>query len=420
MLKPFNSMLDWLRHGGDERTQALYRRPVIEAARLWRGVLARTSFIGVTGSAGKTTTKDLLHAALATRFRCAKNSGSHNVLYAIARTLLRVEPRAQFCVHEVGATEVGGFDAMLALLRPTVGVVTNVGTDHYKSFRGRAGVAAEKSKLIASLPADGLAILNADDDLVIAMAANCRARVVTYGLHEPADFRGEIATVRWPQRLALRIHHDGQTVQAQTQLLGAHHAGNVLAAIATACSLGVPFAEAALAVNSYKGLLARMSVHETARGVTFLRDDLKAPQWTLERAWQFMAEAQAERKFIVLGTISDYPGSSSSRYKREVQLAMAAAEHVLLVGEHARSVARKLNAAGTQQLLAFETVRDASAWLNEFARAGDLVLLKGSNRADHMARIALAMDRDVRCWRNRCGWEKFCDQCRLLGQSAAP
>jgi UDP-N-acetylmuramoyl-tripeptide--D-alanyl-D-alanine ligase len=420
MLKPFNAALDWVRRGGDERTRAMYRRPVIETARLWRRVLGRTCFIGVTGSAGKTTTKDLLHAALATRYRCAKNSDSQNVLYPIARTLLTVGPQAQFCVHEVGASERGRFDAMVALLRPTVGVVTNVGSDHYKAFRGREGVAAEKGKLIACLPADGLAVLNADDDLVAAMAANCRARVVTYGLHKQADFRGEILAERWPARLALRIQHDGNTVLAQTQLLGAHHAGNVLAAIATACSLGVPLGEAALAVKDYKALLGRMSVHETARGVTFIRDDLKAPQWTLTKAWQFMAEAQATRRLIVLGTISDYPGSSSSRYRREVQLALAAADYLLMIGPHASSAAAKLNTAGTQKLLAFETVRDASAWLNEFARPGDLVLLKGSNRADHLARIALAMDRDVRCWRHRCGWEKFCDQCRLLAESAPP
>jgi len=420
MLKTFNSMLDWVRHGGDERTRALYRRPVIEAARLWRHVLARTCFIGVTGSAGKTTTKDLLHAALALRFRCAKNSDSQNVLYPIARTLLTVGPRLQFCVQEVGASEVGRFDAMLALLKPQVGVVTNVGTDHYKSFRGREGVAAEKRKLIACLPADGLAVLNADDDLVAAMAANCRARVVTYGLQKQADFRGEIVTDRWPERLALRIHHDGNIVLAQTQLLGAHHAGNVLAAIATACSLGVPLGEAALAMNGYEALLGRMSVHETTRGVTFIRDDLKAPQWSLEKAWQFMAQAHADRKLIVLGTISDYPGASSARYRREAQAAMAAVDHLLMVGPHASALARKLNTAGTQKLLAFETVRDASSWLNEFAQAGDLVLLKGSNSADHLARMALAMDRDVRCWRHRCGWEKFCDRCRLLGEPAPP
>jgi UDP-N-acetylmuramoyl-tripeptide--D-alanyl-D-alanine ligase len=420
VFKTANSMLDWVRRGGGERTQALYRRPVIEAARLWRQLLAQTCFIGVTGSAGKTTTKDLLHGALSTRYRCAVNSGSHNVLYPIARTLLTVGPRAQFCVQELGASELGAFDAMLALLKPKVGVVTNVGTDHYKAFRGRTGVAAEKGKLIACLPADGLAVLNADDDLVAAMAAHCRARVVTYGLREAADFRAEIVNDRWPDRLALRIHQGGQTVLAQTQLLGAHQAGNVLAAVATACSLGVPLADAALAMGRHEPRLGRMSVHETARGVTFIRDDLKAPQWSLEKAWQFMADAQAARKLIVLGTISDYPGSSSTRYRREAQQAMAAVERVVMIGPHASSAAAKLKAAGAQKLLAFDTVQDAWAWLDKFLRAGDLVLLKGSNNADHLARIALALDRDVRCWRNRCGWQKFCDRCRLLTIPAPP
>ncbi|HEY6455933.1 MAG TPA: Mur ligase family protein [Steroidobacteraceae bacterium] len=420
MPKTFDSLLDWVRHGGNARTKALYRRPVIEAARLWRQLLVSTCFIGLTGSAGKTTTKDLLHAALAVRFRAAKNSESHNVLYPIARTLLTLGPRTQFCVQEVGISELGGFDSILALLKPKVGVVTNVGTDHYTVFRGRAGVAAEKGKLIASLPADGLAVLNADDDLVAAMASGCRARVVTYGMHNTADFRGEVVTYRWPDRLALRLHHRNDSALAQTQLVGAHHAGNVLAAVATACSLGVPLAEAALAVGRNPAELGRMSVHETARGVTFIRDDLKAPQWSLAMAWQFMAQARAARRLIVLGTISDYPGASSRRYRDALNEAAKAGDQVLMVGPHAASAVRKLGAVGHQNLLAFETVRDAAAWLQQFARAGDLVLLKGSNKADHLARLALALDHEVRCWQTRCGWEKFCDHCRLIGQSAAP
>jgi UDP-N-acetylmuramoyl-tripeptide--D-alanyl-D-alanine ligase len=420
VLKTFNQLLDWLRHGGGARTKAIYYRPVIGASRLWRQLLPQTCFIGVTGSAGKTTTKELLHAALATRYRAAKNSDSHNMLYPAARTLLTVGPWTQFCVQEVGAHEVGDFDPMMALLKPRVGVVTNVGTDHYKSFRGREGVAAEKGKLIACLPADGLAVLNADDDLVAAMALNCRARVVTYGLQQEAEFRAEVLTDRWPDRLALRIRHGSDAVVAQSRLLGAHQAGSVLAAVATACSLGVPLAEAAAAMSGHQPVLGRMSAHETARGVTFIRDDWKAPHWALPKAWQFMAGAKAARKLIVLGTVTHYPGSSSPRYRRAAKEAMEAADYVLLIGERAAPALASLNTPGTDKLLAFDTVRDASAWLGEFARAGDLVLLKGSNSADHLARLALAMDHDVRCWRRRCGWEKFCDHCRLLGESALP
>jgi UDP-N-acetylmuramyl pentapeptide synthase len=307
---------------------------------------------------------------------------------------------------------------MMALLRPRVGVVTNVGTDHYTSFRGRAGVAAEKGKLIACLPSDGLAVLNADDDLVAAMAQNCRARIVTYGLQQEAEFRAEVLTDRWPDRLALRIRHGSDAVVAQSRLLGAHQAGSVLAAVATACSLGVPLAEAAAAMSGHQPVLGRMSVHETARGVTFIRDDLKAPDWSLSNAWQFMAGAKAGRKLIVLGTISDSPGSRSSRYRRAAQAAMQAADRVLLIGSRAVSTFARLQPAAADRLLAFDTVGDAAKWLTKFARAGDLVLLKGCNRVDHLARLALALDNDVRCWRHRCGWEKFCDHCRLIGESA--
>lgn len=420
MVKAFHSILDWARHGGGPRTKALYRRPIIEAARLWRHMLARTCFIGVTGSAGKTTTKDLLHAALAVRYRSAKNSDSHNVLYPIARTLLALGPRVQYCVQEVGASEPGGFEAILPLLRPKVGVVTNVGTDHYKAFRGLEGVAAEKGKLIASLPEDGIAILNADDPLVIAMSSRCRARVVTYGIEHEADFRAEIVGHRWPDRLSMRLHHAGDAVTAQTQLLGTHHAGNVLAAVAAACSLGVSLREAALAVGGVSPALGRMSVHETARGVTFVRDDLKAPQWSMARALQFMAQARASRKLIVLGTISDYPGTAYRPYRDALSAAASAADHVLLVGAHAQSFVRRMSGRGAQNLKGFDSVRDASAWLNGIVTHGDLVLIKGSNRADHLARLPLALDRDVRCWRARCGWEKFCDHCRQIGEAAAP
>jgi UDP-N-acetylmuramoyl-tripeptide--D-alanyl-D-alanine ligase len=416
-------LIDRLEQQGKAVAKAAYRRPVIEAAALWRGMLRRTRFIGVTGSAGKTTTKDLLHAALASGYRCAKSTDSNNRLYSIARTLVGIGPRTQFCVQELGASEPGGFDPMIALLKPQVGVITNVGTDHYKAFRTREGVAAEKVKLVAGLPADGVALLNADDDYCMAMAAQCRARVVTYGLENDAHFRAEVIADSWPNRLAMRIRHGNETALAETRLLGRHQAGNVLAAVATACSLGIPLADAVMAVSRHEPLLGRMSVHETKRGVTFIRDDWKAPNWSLPRALEYMAGAQASRKLIVLGTIADYGGTSRRVYGRAVAAATQAADHVVMIGPRAHSTASRFGAkgaAGAEKLTAFETVHDAAKWLGEFAREGDLVLLKGSNPADHLARLALLMDRDVACWRRRCGRDIFCDHCRLIGEPSPP
>jgi UDP-N-acetylmuramoyl-tripeptide--D-alanyl-D-alanine ligase len=412
-------LLGWLEHGGKQAVKSVYRRPVIESSRLWRRMMPHTRYVGITGSAGKTTTKDLLHAALASQFRSTKNSDSNNQLYGVARTLLGMGLGTQYCVQEVGAGDPGGFDPMLELLRPQVGVVTNIGTDHLSVFRNREGVAAEKGKLIACLPADGIAVLNSDDELVTAMAANCRARVVTYALQSDADYRGEVVNDRWPDRLTLRVSHAGETELVQTRLVGAHQAGNVLAALATACSLGVPLATAALAIREHEPLLGRMSVHPTQRGVTFIRDDWKAPNWSLPKALDFMARARATRKLLVLGTISD-SGGRSNIYRRTVKSALESVDVVLLVGPRAAAAARRLIAASGGRLLTFQTALAASEWLIEFTRPGDLVLLKGSNTADHLARLALAMDRTVRCWRSRCARGSFCDACNLLTARAVP
>ena len=416
--KVFNQLLDRLEQDGKAVAKAAYRRPLIHAAKWWRKLLGRTCFIGVTGSAGKTTTKELLHAALASRYRCVKNADTNNQLFSIARTLVSIGPGTRFCVQEVGASEPGGLDPMLKLLRPQVGVVTNVGTDHFKAFRTREAVAAEKIQLITSLPADGIAVLNADDDLVAAMARNCRARVVTYGLHGNAMYRADLVATRWPDRLSMRIRHGGDCAQVETRLHGRHHAGNVLAAVATACSLGIPLEEAVRAMSHNKPLLGRMSVHSSARGITFIRDDWKAPHWSLPSAFDFIAEARAPRKLSGLGTISDYGTTSSARYRRSVARALEAADHVVLIGSRVASTASRLGAAADGRLVAFDTVRDAAAWLDNFARRGDLVLLKGSNHADHLARLALAMDREVGCWRHRCDRYIFCDHCRLIGKTA--
>jgi UDP-N-acetylmuramoyl-tripeptide--D-alanyl-D-alanine ligase len=412
-------LMDWLERRAKPAAKGTYRRPLISAAACWRSMLSRTCVIGITGSAGKTTTKELLHAALATRHRCTKSSNSNNQLYDVARSLLSSAPWTRFCVQEIGASVPGTFAPMMALLKPQVAVVTNVGNDHIQAFRTREAVAAEKVRLVASLPADGIAVLNADDPLVAAMASHCNARIVTYGMRSAAQFRAEVMTDKWPDRLALRIHHDNDTVLASTQLLAPYQATNVLAAVATACSLGISLEQAAQAVGRHEPMLGRMSVYRSARGVTVIRDDWKAPDWSLLKAVQYIADARAARKLIVIGTISD-SGGRRHLYRNAVAGAVAAADRVLLVGPRAAAASRRLGTVGGEKLLAFALAQDAARWLTDFVREGDLVLLKGSNNADHLARLALALDQDVGCWRAHCPRRVICDRCRLRGVLAGP
>jgi UDP-N-acetylmuramoyl-tripeptide--D-alanyl-D-alanine ligase len=414
-----SDLLDLLERRVKPAVKSLYRGPLISTAAVWRRMLFRTCFIGITGSAGKSATKELVHVALASRYRCTKSSDSNNQLYDVARSLLSSMPWTQFCVQEIGASKPGTFAPMMAVLRPQVGVVTNVGTDHLNAFRSQDAVAAEKMTLITSLPASGLAVLNADDPVVSAMAAHSRARVVTYGLHSDAHFRAETVTDAWPHRLALRIHHGHETVSVQTQLLPPYQASNVLAAVATACSLGVSLEQAARAISRHEPMLGRMSLYMSRRGVAIIRDDWKAPDWSLLKAVKYIADAQAARKVIVIGTISD-GGGRRHLYRNAVAAAVAAADRVLLVGPRAAAAAHRLSDLGGEKLLSFVLARDASRWLVDFVREGDLVLLKGSNNADHLARLALALDQEVLCWRAQCPRKVICDRCRLSGVPAEP
>ncbi|HEY6451731.1 MAG TPA: UDP-N-acetylmuramoyl-tripeptide--D-alanyl-D-alanine ligase [Steroidobacteraceae bacterium] len=411
--------LDWLERRVKPVVKSTYRGPLIRTAGRWRRMLKGTCVIGLTGSAGKTTTKELLHAALASRYRATKSSNSNNQLYDVARSLLSSMPWTQFCVQEIGASVPGTFAPMMALLRPQVGVVTNVGTDHIGAFRTQQAVAAEKTALIASLPADGIAVLNADDRLVMAMAAHSRARIVTYGLRSEAQFRAEVVSEAWPQRLALRVSHGSDAALVQTQLLAPYQATNVLAAMATACSLGVPLEQAAQAMGRHEPTLGRMSVYTSGRGVAVIRDDWKAPDWSLLKVLEYVAQARAARKLIVLGTISD-GGGRRHLYRDAVTAALAAADRVLLVGPRAAAASRRLGSLGSDRLLSFPLAREAAQWLGAYVREGDLVLLKGSNNADHLARLVLALDLDVQCWRSHCPRRVICDRCRLISVPADP
>jgi UDP-N-acetylmuramyl pentapeptide synthase len=411
--------LDFMHRRLKGPVKTLYRRPVVELARAWRSGPLQASFIGVTGSAGKTTTKDLLLATLAQRHRCVGNSDSNNELYNVARTLLAVRPGTQFCVQELGLDQPNRFSAMLRLLRPHVGIVTTIGAEHFSAFRSLDAIAAEKGQLIESLPPGGLAVLNADDPQVSAMARRTRARVVTFGVRGSADYRAEVLQASWPERLTLRVSHGAESARIDTQFCGAHHAVNVLAAVAAAHSLGASFDDAVAGIGAYEPMLGRLSVQHTRAGITFIRDDLKAPAWSLDAAWQFMREARASRKIVVLGTISDYTQTARSIYRRAVVAAQEVSDQVVLVGEFAPRRAQRWRDLQPGRLHGFETAREAAAWLRTCVQPGDLVLLKGSLGADHLARIAQSLDQAVGCWRRRCPRIIFCDHCRLLRQPAA-
>jgi UDP-N-acetylmuramoyl-tripeptide--D-alanyl-D-alanine ligase len=417
--KVFQRTLGKLANGIEWRWRQLYDQGLYQLTFMHRRRLKNTVFIGVTGSAGKTTAKDLIASILERHFsKGQKNPGSLNWPEDMVRVVRSTRKSDAYCVTEISTHGPGMMDLPLALVRPTVGVVTNIGADHFSAFKSREAIAQEKGKLIRSLSTDGIAILNADDPRVLAMQSECAGRTVTFGLAGDAMLRGEAIQSAWPERLSLTATWNGESVHVQTQLCGTHWAPTVLAALATGVALGVPLAVAAAAVATVEPFEGRMAPF-AMNGITFIRDDWKAPLSTIEPAFDFMRQARAVRKVIVIGTISDYQGDSTRRYVEIGQLALAVADCVLFVGPRASASLRAKRDAN-DELLAFASLRDASTYLSGYLRPGDLVLLKGSHKADHMQRLIVALTTEVQCWRSDCGRLQSCETCDLLHVPSGP
>ena len=399
---------------GSTLLQSLAMRLGLWLAAHRRSRIGFVTCIGVTGSAGKTTTKDLIAQVLAARLPGRKSSGSANELHDVARAIRSVRPEHRFLVVEVGAPAPGVIDRCLALLRPHIGVVTNIGTDHRSAYESIEGIAAEKSKLVRALSADGVAVLNADDPRVREMAEGFRGRTITYGLYASADIRAEDVTSVWPSRLSFTLVHEDRRIPVQTQLCGRHWVSSCLAALVVGVALGVPIEEGARALANAAPYEGRMSPVTVPGDVTFIRDDWKASFHTIPVALEFMKEAVAPRKIAVIGTIADTAGDAGAAYVAMARRAADAVDVVCFVGPRSSSALRAKRHAADDQVQAFGSTKAASDFLVGMLRAGDLVLLKGSNTADHLYRIILARVQRVHCWRDDCKRVRFCDTCALL------
>jgi UDP-N-acetylmuramoyl-tripeptide--D-alanyl-D-alanine ligase len=406
-----------------------------DEARLHRARLGGVVVVAVTGSCGKTTTKDLIAAVLASRYRGRKSSGSNNCGTDIASDLLTVQPYDQFFVQELGAWGAGTLDPGIDLVRPDVAVLTNLRNDHYSAFHGPRGAQAEKGKLVTCLPATGTAVLNWDDPYVRELAGKARAGLISVGRHPDADLRAVDVTSRWPAPLSFDAVYGRERVHVRTRLHGEHLVGSALAAVAVGLAFDLTLAQAASALETAAPTPRRMSTVTHPDGVDFVRDDFKAPADSIPEVLDFLRQAAAARKIAVFGRISDFPGRSRRTYTDIARQALATVDTVVFVGDRAaelwgqrqsaaavdqRRLRQQLGLADDQSngqagdMYVFATVELASRFLTSYLRAGDLVLLKGSGPTDHLERILLSRQRPVSCWLTGCGRLISCDACDLL------
>jgi UDP-N-acetylmuramoyl-tripeptide--D-alanyl-D-alanine ligase len=388
-------------------------------ARLNRARLKHVTFVAVTGTAGKTTTKDLAAAILASTGTCNSSLYSENSCISVDRTVLATRTSHRFCVVEASGSEPGYLVRSLRAIQPRIAAVTVIGREHYSAFQSLEAIAAEKGRIVDALPPDGVAVLNIDDPFVRAMGRRHDGPIIWVGKGVEATLRLLECNSVWPQGLQLRVWYQGRTVLVQTRLHGTHLVVPVLTALGIALAAGLPLGPAVAALAQVEPPEGRMQAARSEDGVDFIRDDWKAPQWSLQSPLDFLRGAQAKRKVVVLGTVSDSPRSPARRYSNAARDALAVADLVVVVGAHAHGVEKVRVPDPGKTLRAFANIRDAADFLRTELQAGDLVLLKGTNTRDHLVRLVLDRGRRVECWQSNCGKPRFCSRCPELYAPAA-
>lgn len=294
------------------------------AALLRLGALARGRVggaIGVTGSVGKTTTKDLLAACLAATFRTAANERSFNNELGLPLTLLNAPGETRWAVLEMGVRRVGDIERLAAVARPDVGVVTSVEMAHVEYLGGLDGVARAKGELVAALPASGLAVLNVDDVRVRRMASLSACPVLGYSVGGDADVRADDVTLDRDLRARFRLSSPWGRAEVRLALHGAHQVPNALAAATVALWCGVPVETVAAALAQSTGSPLRMEVRHVPGGAVLVVDCYNANPASAEAAVRSLAALPGGRKLALLGVMAELGDQSASAHRRIASLA---------------------------------------------------------------------------------------------------
>ena len=360
--------------------------------------LPRLRVIAITGSAGKTGTKDLLGDLLEPSAPTIAPEGSFNNELGLPLTVLRADRQTRFLVLEMGARGLGHIAYLTEIAPPSIGVVLMVGTAHLGEFGGQQAIAEAKRELVEALPADGVAVLNADDARVAAMSAQSTARVVTYSTQgRPADVRAERLRLV-SGRPAFTLVAPQGSAEVALALVGEHQASNALAAAAVALEAGISVDEVAQRLSAARPRSPmRMALHEGADGVVVLNDSYNASPEAVRAALKALVEvADGRRTWAVLGEMRELGDHSLEEHDAVGRLAVRLdIGRLISVGEGARALHLGASQEGSWgQESAYVADADAAiALLRAEVRPGDVVLVKAS-RAIGLERVADALIAD--------------------------
>ncbi len=377
----------------DEPVEALGRLAAAVHTRLAAGGsgAGRLVTIGITGSSGKTSTKDLLGQVLATAGATVSPPGSYNNEIGLPLTVLDADTGTRSLVLEMGSRGRGHIARLCRIARPDIGVVLNVGSAHLGEFGSADGIAVAKGELVEALPEDGTAVLNADDPRVIGMAPRTRARVVTTGRAADADVRAEDVVLDETGRAAFTLVTGGARAEVRLQVVGEHQVANALSAAGAALAAGMaPDAVAAALSAAVPRSRWRMEVTRRDDGVTVVNDAYNANPESMRAALAALAGLPARRRVAVLGAMAELgPGAAEEHARLGRDAVAAGVDLVVAVGADAVGIADGARAAWAERVDGSHEGTDRGAvrvpdraaardLLTEVLVPGDVVLVKAS------------------------------------------
>ncbi len=347
---------------------------------------------GVTGSMGKTTTKEAIAHVLSARFRVLKSEGNFNNHFGLPLMLLKLEPEQDVAVIEMGMSHAGEIRALAKIAEPEIGVVTNVAPVHLEFFDSVAGIARAKYELIESLPAGGTAVLNSDDEYVSQFGRDFKGKVVMYGTRATADVRAENIRNRGAEGSEFDVVVGGVRERATLPLVGEHNVLNALAAVAVGLERGLKPSEAVgalaeLAAADKRGEVVRLG------NITVINDCYNCNPKALDAMVDALAGMAAGRRLVVAGAMLEL-GPSEEELHRRAGAHMAEKKIDVLLG--VRGPAEAMVEAARQAGMRAEfvsTPEEAGEWLAREARDGDVVLMKASR--------GVKLEKALELWKTR-------------------
>lgn len=348
--------------------------------------------VGITGSVGKTSTKDLIAAVLRQQYATLASVKSFNNEIGVPLTLLRLRPEHQVAVLEIGTYGPGEIALLCAIALPSIAVVTNVGPSHLERMGTINTVARAKSELPAALPADGLAILNGDDARVRAMREITAARTVLFGLHPDNDLRAEDVTSRGLDGLEFTLHAEGEQHRIRLPLLGRHNVYTALAAISVARALGMDWQPIQAGLDDLSAQ-ARLLRRQTFNGATLLDDSYNASPASCQAALDLLAELPG-RHIAVFGDMAELGPLEVEGHRAVGVMAAPVVDLLVAVGQKARLIGLAAQeAADHPEVLFAGSNAEAIALLRERIRPDDVVLVKGARVAVTEEIVAALVER---------------------------